>query len=248
MSIDQIVAREKDFHNRRFADGHDNRHDQEKYYSAIGNCARDFEDEVRACARDGVVLDYGCANGWSSFRICDVARHVHGVDISDEAIATARARAAANGITNVDFQVGDAHALPFADGTFDVVFGSGIIHHLDTERAFREIERVLKPGGRAVFREPLGINPAIRVYRALTPSARSVDEHPLLQSDFTLAAGIFSGVKNRFYGLTTLVAVPLQRYAAGRRLMPVMERLDRWLLSIPMLRWHAWYVVSTFTR
>lgn len=47
---------------------------------------------------------------------------------------------------------GDAETLPFADGTFDIVYSNGVLHHtLDTERAVDEVYRVLKPGGLAVI-------------------------------------------------------------------------------------------------
>ena len=47
---------------------------------------------------------------------------------------------------------GDAENLPFDDGTFDIVYSNGVLHHtLDTEKALDEVYRVLKPGGRAVI-------------------------------------------------------------------------------------------------
>ncbi|MCP5367808.1 MAG: class I SAM-dependent methyltransferase [Hyphomicrobiales bacterium] len=47
---------------------------------------------------------------------------------------------------------GDAENLPFADGTFDIVYSNGVLHHtLDTGRAVDEVRRVLAPGGRAVI-------------------------------------------------------------------------------------------------
>jgi ubiquinone/menaquinone biosynthesis C-methylase UbiE len=49
---------------------------------------------------------------------------------------------------------GDAHHLPYDDATFDYVVGDGILHHLD-DVALGEVHRVRKPGGRALFREPL---------------------------------------------------------------------------------------------
>jgi len=47
---------------------------------------------------------------------------------------------------------GDSETLPFADGTFDIVYSNGVLHHtLDTEKAIAEVLRVLKPGGQAVI-------------------------------------------------------------------------------------------------
>ncbi|WP_428491963.1 hypothetical protein [Rhodopila sp.] len=62
------------------------------------------------------------------------------------------------------------------------MFGIGIIHHLDTRQASREVARVLRPDGNAVFWEPMGTNPIIGLYRMLTPNARTVDEHPLAKT------------------------------------------------------------------
>jgi SAM-dependent methyltransferase len=76
------------------------------------------------------------------------------------------------------FLLMDAHKLAFPDAHFDVVFGAGILHHLELETALREIGRVLRPGGRIVFSEPLDNNPVGRLVRRLTPSARTEDETP----------------------------------------------------------------------
>ena len=45
--------------------------------------------------------------------------------------------------------------MPFPDDSIDVVFGIAILHHLDLDLVSREVRRVLKPGGRAIFQEPV---------------------------------------------------------------------------------------------
>jgi ubiquinone/menaquinone biosynthesis C-methylase UbiE len=45
----------------------------------------------------------------------------------------------------------DAHKLDFPENTFDVIYGAGILHHLDYARALLEILRVLRPGGAMIF-------------------------------------------------------------------------------------------------
>lgn len=77
------------------------------------------------------------------------------------------------------FSLMDANELQFADDSFDVVIGNAILHHLDLTRALDEIKRVLKPHGKMLFVEPLGINPVGKLVRALTPQARTKDEQPL---------------------------------------------------------------------
>ena len=77
----------------------------------------------------------------------------------------------------------DAHDLQFDEGTFDLVIGNGILHHLDLDVSTNEILRVLKPNGRAVFLEPLSANPLLMVFRWLTPKARTEDESPLSRNE-----------------------------------------------------------------
>jgi SAM-dependent methyltransferase len=126
------------------------------------------------------VLDYGCGRGESSLHYLSRGALVSGIDISPTYIEAARqaAEKASYPPGNYDFSVMDAHAMTFDEGTFDLVVGEGILHHLDAELAMKEIWRVLKPGGRVFLLEPLADNPLLKLFRWLTPRARTVDEEP----------------------------------------------------------------------
>jgi len=84
------------------------------------------------------------------------ARSTRGVrvvafDLAEDALTIGRERAAAEGLSDVDFQKGDAEKMPFGDAAFDCVFcGLGLMHFPDAAAATREMFRVLKPGGRFV--------------------------------------------------------------------------------------------------
>lgn len=82
-------------------------------------------------------------------------------------------------LINPNFKIMDANNLDFEDKSFDVVFGFGILHHLEYTKALDEILRVLKSDGKMIFFEPLDNNPVGKVVRFLTPSARTEDEKPL---------------------------------------------------------------------
>jgi len=84
---------------------------------------------------------------------------------------------------NPQFILMDAHNLQFEDETFDMIFGAAILHHLKLVPALDEICRVLKPGGKILFTEPLDMNPVGKLVRFLTKKARTVDEQPLRTSD-----------------------------------------------------------------
>ena len=78
--------------------------------------------------------------------------HVTATDLGAGMLAVAEEEARANGLTNLTFQQADAHALPFADQSFDrVTCRFGVMYFADSPTALREIRRVLKPGGRAAF-------------------------------------------------------------------------------------------------
>lgn len=80
----------------------------------------------------------------------------HGAMVAAVDITQARIRATAEkfkilGAGDCVVMQGDAESLPFDDGTFDIVYSNGVLHHTnDTQKAIDEVFRVLKPGGRAV--------------------------------------------------------------------------------------------------
>ncbi|AKB85283.1 Putative methyltransferase YodH [Methanococcoides methylutens MM1] len=95
------------------------------------------------------VLMVGCGAGFSA---CFVAQNfgcsVVGVDIAEVSIRKANERAKALGLEDkAEFRIGDAYDLPFEADTFDIVITEFVSQFLDTERAYREFVRVLKPGG-----------------------------------------------------------------------------------------------------
>jgi 2-polyprenyl-3-methyl-5-hydroxy-6-metoxy-1,4-benzoquinol methylase len=101
------------------------------------------------------VLDIGCGFGWFElFALSRGARSITGIEISEEDLATARAHIDAD---NVHFEVGSAIDLPFDDSSFDTVVCWEVLEHIPkhTEpRAFAEIRRVLRPGGKLYLSTP----------------------------------------------------------------------------------------------
>lgn len=102
------------------------------------------------------LLDVGCGPGTIT---ADLARlvapgRVVGIDASDEPLRTAADEAAAAGLTNVSFEVGDAYALGFEEGRFDVVHAHQVLQHLaDPVAALAEMRRVCRPGGVVAVRD-----------------------------------------------------------------------------------------------
>lgn len=97
------------------------------------------------------LLDIGCGAGGIAMHLAQAhdAGHVTGFDVEAPVIETARARAAAKGLSErVSFVLGVPGPLPFADAGFDVVFSKDALLHVpDKDALFAEIFRVLRPGG-----------------------------------------------------------------------------------------------------
>ena len=100
------------------------------------------------------VLDIGVGDGQSSVLLARQGAQVTGTEVSSEALDRAR-RVAARYQVPIDFRQMAGESLEFPDETFDAVLCISAYHHMDQELAAREIARVLRPGGRAVFVEPL---------------------------------------------------------------------------------------------
>jgi SAM-dependent methyltransferase len=97
------------------------------------------------------VLDVGCGAGVDLARFARGGADVTGVDVAQSAVDLARTNFEQQGLRG-RFEVANGEALPFADGTFDLVFAHGVVQYTaDPQRLVDECRRVLKPGGQAVF-------------------------------------------------------------------------------------------------
>ena len=148
---DSRLAEEERFHDRVHATG--NRAAANPFYAVAGPARRRYRVLVDAHATRGRdVLELGCGAGQTAVRLALRGARVVAVDVSSEGLgrAAGRARAARLGPDNPVFRQMDAAALAFPDDRFDLVVGSGILHHVDMPSVCRELPRVLRPGGRAV--------------------------------------------------------------------------------------------------
>ncbi|MFO0968670.1 MAG: methyltransferase domain-containing protein [Gemmataceae bacterium] len=193
------------------------------------------------------VLDCGCGHGMASVVLARRGARVIGCDLSSGYLTEARRRGEANGV-RVAWLKADAERLPFADGAFDRIWGNAILHHLDMDMAGAELRRLLKPGGRAVFCEPWGENPLLRLARARLPypgKERTVDEQPLRGADLAVLRRYFPSLEWTGYQLLGMAGRLLRTPSVTRRL----ERVDRGLLRrFPSLQRFCRYVVLVLER
>ena len=117
--------------------------------------------DVLALSEDKRLLDVACGSGGPALRIAAKTNcKIVGIDVHDQAIATARSLAAKQGLKDrADFRIANAaQPLPFPDAHFDAITCIDAINHLpERPRVLAEWVRVLKPGGRLLFTDPITV-------------------------------------------------------------------------------------------
>jgi len=151
------------------------------------------------------VLDFGCGSGANTVLLANRGARVVAVDISESLLRLAARRLEANGVLGAaSFIAASAHDLPLPSDSVDVVFGIAILHHLDLALVSREVHRVLKAGGRAIFQEPVRNSAVLRFARRLIPyHAPDVSpfERPLFDRELRAFAAPFRTCQMRAFGL-----------------------------------------------
>jgi SAM-dependent methyltransferase len=125
--------------------------------SALGTltdrCEAAALDPLIGAVAGRMVLDVGCGDGMQAIALARRGAIVTAIDPDPAMLAAARMNAAAAG-TPLDLVRGRIEALPFADGRFDLVLAVTVLCFVrETDRAWAEMARVLRPGGRLVIGE-----------------------------------------------------------------------------------------------
>jgi ubiquinone/menaquinone biosynthesis C-methylase UbiE len=256
--MDERKREEAEFHDRRERDRHElgteefeRRYSNKKFYSVVRRSTAYLQDWLRAHAPGRRALDYCCGLGEVSLDLARNGATVFGMDISEESIRTARAAAADAGLAErAHFSVGDAERLAFSDATFDLIVVSGVLHHLDVQRAYPELARVLRPDGRILCLEAAGHNPVINLYRRRTPHLRTAweAEHILTLREVNQARLYFGEVRICFFHLFSIAAVPFRRTRLFAPILTLFEALDAVVLRLPWVRRFAWQMFFELRR
>ncbi len=152
------------------------------------------------------LLDVGCGPATVTVDLADRVGdgRVVGVDASEAVLDSARELAAQRGTANISFQHANAYELPFADGTFDVVYAHQLLQHLsDPIGALREMRRVTKPGGLVAVRDA--------DYAAMTwyPESPGLTEWNTLYHEVTHAYGYEADAGRRLFSWVQDAGFPL---------------------------------------
>ena len=210
------------------------------------------------------VMDLGCGAGESSVGLAMAGARVDAVDLSPGMLEVTMKLARRHGVERrITTHCSPGETLDFPDETFDYIYGRDVLHHTDLEKSIPEIARVLKAGRMAIFTEPLGHNPIIKVYRQLARVVRTPYETPLTYKKIKWMEQYFRRVEHKEFQFLTLtiflwfffgeranpskvrywkkIVVEADRYGpAFRRL----QRMDEAIFHVlPFLRRYSWNTV-----
>jgi len=254
--------RESEFHDRQAADLDPSSTLVDETFTSATAAENQYILEQFGDVRGKRILDYGCGLAEGGIYLAKLGAKVVGVDVSEKMLTQAQQLAGHHGV-QIETRLVTSAAIPAEAGEFDLVYGNGVLHHVDLDHAIPELARVMKPHGRGCFLEPLPYNPVINVYRKMADQVRTVDETPLRFEDIERFRSHFGEVGHREFWLLTLSVFlkfflvdrvhPNQErywkkiYTDAARVAPIyspLARLDRWLLDrVPPLRRMCWVTV-----
>lgn len=251
LNSDDRLQNEKSFHDKKYID-HESFPLHYKYHPTLPI----FKAMIAKIGdvKGKKILEFGCGTGWITAELASLGAFVDAFDISSEAIEQAEVLIASiNLLDKCSLKVMNAESLDYENDTFDVVFGFAILHHLDLSKALPEICRVLKPGARAYFAEPLGYNPLINLYRKFTPNYRTIFEKPMRFEDVNFKDNMFKSIKHEEFYFLALISFIFIYIPFLNKLYPIVsEKLmlyDKYILSknqyIGKL---SWYTILEFEK
>ena len=213
-----------------------------KYYKVIKRSQTYQSNWIANESKGKIFLDYACGYGGYAVQACKSGASLSlGFDLSKVSIDSAILNAHDQGLlidekNGISFFQADAEDTRLPDASIDRILCSGMLHHVDLSYALPEMRRILKPGGKILAVEALDYNPAIKLYRMLTPDMRTEWEkaHILSLKDLKFAS--------RFFEIENIKFWHVLGYISGKIpfLFPFLDKLDLILEKIPYIQRMAW--------
>ena len=247
MSLSPRKLRELEFHDQHRdsaiekklnPDVYEKLYGNKKYYITTTDSQKYLDSWIERHSKRKVFLDYACGNGNTAIKAARYGAKLSvGIDISSISILNARELAKKAGVEkNTRFVQADVENTGLPAGSIDTVLCSGMLHHVDLSYALPELRRILAPGGKMLALESLNYNPAITLYRHMTPQMRTEWEksHILSLKDLNFAKRFFDLGEIRYWHILGIASthVPfLRNYLAFA---------DRILTRVPLVKLLSW--------
>jgi ubiquinone/menaquinone biosynthesis C-methylase UbiE len=197
---------------------------------------------------DRKILDCCCGHGFTSVRCAKAGAKVSGIDISPKMIKLANKNAEFNSISHsTSFGIMSVQELGFTNERFDYAVGIGALHHLNLELAGKEISRVLKPGGKAIFLEPKIPFKWLIFVRSLLPNKcyESPGGSQLDGDDISIFSSYFSKTHVKYF----VFLKKISRFPILNKIEGKLEKIDTVLINrLPFLKKFYWAFVLEVTK
>ena len=242
-SLEERKKEEAEFHD--FSHDMETNLDNKKFYTT-NRVSHDYlQNWLKTNSKGKIFLDYACGNGVESVKVAKYgAELVIGIDISQGSVNNAKALAQKEGVADKClFFVGDCENTELPNSCIDTVLCAGVLHHMNLDYVYPELQRIMKPGAKLLAVEALNYNPVIRAYRMRTPEMRTdwEKDHILDLDDVQHAKKYFRVDELKFWHLTSFVAAFFRRIPIlFNLLLGLFNFMDSILTKIPFLQRMAW--------
>lgn len=191
------------------------------------------------------VLELGTGTGGTATLLAKKGAYVIGIDLLPFRLDEAKDRVKHHEVSNsVDFSLMDATQLAFPDNTFDFVISKSVLVFTEHPKTAKECNRVLRPGGKAIFMENMRYHPFVWLYRKLFLKY-SRELHYFSLSDIDVIGEAFEYTEHREFHLLSLCALFWQKVISipifYRWTLPFLKLVDNLLLRFfPFLNRFCW--------
>ena len=265
-NTEEVLEREKEFHDNWASEINPESLNVESFFESSTAPENRFILTQLGNVKGKTLLDIGCGAGENSVYFAKKGAICTATDYSSGMVEVAKKFAKKNNVI-IDARVMNAMNMDCPDNTFDIAYASNILHHVDPEVTIKEMHRVLKPGGKVCFWDPLKHNPIINVYRKIATKVRTEDEHPLDINIVQYAQSLFKEVNYDTFWICSLwiflqfylierVDPNKERYwkkiiSEEKRLRNqylFLEKLDNIVKLIPFMKRFAWNIAVVATK
>lgn len=227
---------------------------QEDQLFTFRNTCFEFARGKLGNIKNKTLLEVGAGRGLETTIFSQYGARVTAVDISTKVLELLQKRLNVPGKdSDVILRKMDIHNLDFPDNSFDLIYVNSVLMHVEFEKVIKEFYRVLRPGGKLVFVEPLSYNPLLNAYRRFCSDFSNIKPSYITKAKIDFMFPYFPRMTLHHFYFLTMLLFPICKSrlnnAAVTFLRRICEMLDNLIFSVlqPVKRL-AWMIVVTATK
>lgn len=198
------------------------------------------------------ILDYCCGQGLNSVFFSKIGAEVTGIDISKESIDIATKRFKKHNLKNYAFFQMDAHSLNFEDNYFDIIVCYKSLLYLNLDKAFEEMNRVLKKDGKLIILENIGDNLIFNYYRFLKHFFKSrkylLELNNLRSKDLNISCKYFNTHETVYFDFFSIFGKLIKDVFKISISNKLLDSIDMFLLRKLKVKFLAFTVVKILNK